>query len=103
MTLSGGGLALSLAFVKDIAENPTHTCLLKTAWVLLAASLFLVLASFLVSQAAFQWEIKQLDEGADQRARGGGWGKGVVALNTSSALALAGGAVFLVLFAMYNI
>jgi hypothetical protein len=39
MTLAGGALGLSLAFVKDIAPDPEDTWALVGAWALFAASL----------------------------------------------------------------
>jgi len=48
MTLSAGGLGLSVAFVKDIAgPAPSHMPALGFAWAMLAASLLAIMFSFL--------------------------------------------------------
>jgi hypothetical protein len=45
MTLSGGALGLSLAFVKDIAPDPEETWALVGAWASFAASLLFIFTS----------------------------------------------------------
>lgn len=54
IALSGGGLALSLTFLENIAPNPREDTLwlLGVAWLCFIASLFVVLLSFLFSQWA---------------------------------------------------
>jgi hypothetical protein len=52
MTLAGGALGVSIAFIHDVAPKPEHKWLLGVAWSLFALSLLLILASFLTSQRA---------------------------------------------------
>jgi len=47
--LAGGALAISIAFVHQIAHHPGHNWLLALSWLLFAASLALNLLSFLTS------------------------------------------------------
>ena len=64
MTLSGGALGRSLAFIKDIADKTSlkSTGWLLTAWVLWGFSVTLILASFFTSSLAIRRAIRQTDE-----------------------------------------
>jgi hypothetical protein len=52
MALSGGALGISLAFIHDVALHPHRKGWLEVSWGSLAASLLLILVSFLTSQSA---------------------------------------------------
>jgi hypothetical protein len=79
VTLSGGALALSLAFVKDIAPNaPTWAklLLLLPSWLALALSLLGVLLSLMASMKSMRHEIECIDGRrvkADGEKPGGAW------------------------------
>jgi hypothetical protein len=104
MTLSGGALGLSITFLHDVAPHPTHRKLLATSWSCFVLSLLVTLISFVTSQAAIKARIAELDD--DSSAPRAWWrpdsGKWTTWLNLSSAALLIAGAVFLVLFALYN-
>jgi uncharacterized BrkB/YihY/UPF0761 family membrane protein len=99
MTLAGGALGISLAFIHDVAPKPEHKAILGVAWSLLALSLLLILASFLTSQHAILDMMRQIDEKAEKIAQG----KATVRLNTLAAASFVLGVVFLVIFAVYNL
>jgi hypothetical protein len=101
MTLAGGALGISLAFVHQVAPNPTHKGWLAWAWGLLALSLLLIFASFLASQQAILREIRLRD-----RKKVWGWdipGWMTTTLNVTSGAAFIMGVVCLVRFAWFNI
>ena len=101
MTLSGGALGLSITFVHDFAPKATHRALLGWSWGCFALSLLAILVSHLTSQDATLHEIKKLD---DPSTKGWAIGKGMTSfLNYVAALALVGGAVLLVIFALHNV
>jgi hypothetical protein len=60
LTLSGGGLALSLAFIKEVVKpaEASYRWLLVVSWVLFGLSMLLTLVSFLLSQEALQLQLK---------------------------------------------
>lgn len=61
LTLSGGALAVSMTFVKDIAKNPVWTWALAGAWVLFGSTIGVMLLSIYVCQLAYKRERKILD------------------------------------------
>jgi hypothetical protein len=65
LTLSGGALGISFAFVKDIVgDNPiSHSSWLVSAWVFWALSTSAMLGSFFVSRLALRRAILQCDDG----------------------------------------
>jgi hypothetical protein len=74
VTLAGGGLAVSLAFIEKIAPNPKKETLwlLAIAWAGLVLSLLFILCSFLTSQRAYRQqrailEVDFLDPPGTQR------------------------------------
>ncbi len=105
LTLSGGALAVSLAFLKDIAPHPHPSTLwvLHSAWGLLTCSLIFVLASMLTGRRSIRRIIKQIDEGTwTKEPVGGNYFWITSALNTASGVAFVMGAVFLFAFAASN-
>ncbi len=64
LTISMGGLALSITFLKDIAPHPLPGTLwsIGTSWSLFVASMLSILASFLTSQIACRRHRDLLDE-----------------------------------------
>jgi hypothetical protein len=74
ITLSGGALALSLTFLKDIIkEKPVSTLLLYWSWGLLIGSLTCVLGALLFGIAAHEKAIKQVDADSIYHESVGGW------------------------------
>lgn len=64
ITLSGGALVLSVAFIKEATKTPLlNTVWLTTAWISWSCSLSFMLLSFFTSHHAINFAIKQLDKG----------------------------------------
>jgi len=99
MTLSGGALGISLAFIHDVAPHPHHKWVLGVGWIMFAASLLLILLSFLTSERAIVGMVARLDRAEAEIPRG----KWTDYLNWASASAFILGVVFLVLFAWLNL
>ena len=103
LSLSGGSLALSIAFVKDLAKKPTNVGLLETSWILMGAALLLTIVSFGLSIFVHQKLINALD---DDRPVGSlpGWMSWIVyAFTAAAGLVFLVGAAFLIAFAMCNV
>ena len=101
LTLSAGGLGLSLTFVSDIVgcENVVFTTGLEAAWGLWIASLAMTLTSFYFSHLALRKTIRQIDDGEIQRENPGGkWTPITNVLNATSGIAFLCGLVFIVVF-----
>jgi heme exporter protein D len=101
MTLAGGALALSITFLHDIAPKPVHKGWLAWSWALLALSLLLTVASFLLSQKAILREIAKRD--AHDASPANRWTRGTTTLNVLSGLLFILGVSCLVRFAFYNL
>ena len=101
MTLAGGALGISLAFVHQVASNPTHKNWLAVSWGLLALSLLLIFGSFLASQQTILREIRLRDKRKVWRWDIPGWA--TTTLNVTSGAAFIMGVVCLVWFAWLNI
>jgi len=102
MTLAGGALGISIAFIRDVAPEPVHKWALWTAWLLLASSLLLILASFLASQRAILDMVRQIDANVETVTRGRA-AKATDCLNVLAAVSFVSGVVFLAIFALYNL
>lgn len=105
LTLSGGALGVSLAFVKDLLGGaaPARGQLLMGAWVSWICSLGLVLCSHYFSVLATRTAIKQVDAGKIyEHAPGKGFGTVTDWLNALGGLAFIGGLVLIALFANAN-
>jgi hypothetical protein len=103
-TLAAGGLALSIAFVRDIAPQPVHKGWIGLAWVAFAVALLFSMASFLTSEYAHRHLIKELDEGkplADLTL--GLWGWSTQVLNIATAVLVVAGVGFVAYFAYLNL
>jgi hypothetical protein len=99
MTLSGGALAISIAFIHDVARTPEHTWVVGCAWLCFALSLLLILLSFLASERAVVTMIDQLDGEVPVIPRG----RATDNLNWGAAGAFVLGVVLLVIFAWSNL
>ncbi len=64
LTLSGGGLALSLTFIRNIVSLSEATCkwTLICAWGMFALSIMATLISFISSQFAFDRQLKLAEQ-----------------------------------------
>lgn len=98
MTLAGGALGISLAFVHDVAPTPRHKVVLGVSWLLFALSLLLSLLSFLTMERAVVTMVGKYDR-EEHIERG----KLTDILNWGAALSLISGVVSLVTFAWLNL
>lgn len=103
--LSGGALALSIVFLKDIvAGSRVEVGWALAAWISWLLSLASVLASLYLSPLAFRRVIEQVDAGTIRSSYPGGWPSRFIAIANflGFALFLAGVALF-VTFVMKNL
>lgn len=108
VTLSGGALAISIAFLKDVAPQPvpwTVLALLAPSWGCLVASLLGVLLSQMASQKSMRYEIECLDgrrtRGENQPA-GGWWRRCTDLFNYLALIGCVVGIALLVVFVVIN-
>ena len=104
LTMSGGALAISFAFLKNIVGEDPVLCrsLLIIAWSLWTATILTVISSFLISQRAFRKAIKQLDNGKKETELGGIADKFTHWLNLAGGIFFLLGVILMVIFASYN-
>lgn len=105
LSLSGGALGLSIAFLNNIrGQNAAERDdFLLGAWILWATSLVLTLISFWLSSRAMQMAIKQLDEGRlAQEHPGGLWDMATKLLTPLAGLGFIGGVVLMIVFVHSN-
>lgn len=62
LTYSAGAIALSITFLDKIIKNPSARGWLYTSWILFSVAMLSTLWSFLVSQRAFEDEMRVLDQ-----------------------------------------
>ena len=106
LSLSGGALGISFAFVKDIVgDQPVvYPRLLLASWIVWGISIACVLASFFFSQQALRQTIKQVDEDKIREQSPGGVYSWITAtLNALGGLLFLVGVVLIVLFASHNL
>jgi hypothetical protein len=110
--LASGALAVSLAFVHDLAPGGVHMWgLLAAAWVLFAISLATNLFSYVTTGTAADFGIKQIDEDLSKvveerdadRIYGGRWRPWTRGLNRVAAIAFGSGVASLLAFAIVNV
>lgn len=104
VTLSGGALALSLTFLKDIIkETPIYSKYLLLSWGLFIMSLTCVLGSLLFGIAAHKKAIKQVDAGTIYEEKPGGiFTQLTTTLHYIGTAFLVAGLVFITLFIYSN-
>mgnify|MGYP000157643279 CR=1 FL=1 len=105
VSLSGGALAISLVFIKDIIgdTDPILLWTVITAWALWASSLASVVTSYFLSRLALRIAILQTDNN-DFAAGVGGWpAKATQYFNAISGILFVSGIVFLIVFSAKNI
>jgi hypothetical protein len=106
LTLSSGGLGLSLFFLKDIVGGKVieRSCYLLSGWAFLAISLGLVLLGFFLSRRALRKSIDQIDRGTIYIERPGGmWTIVVEWLNVLGGVFFLAGIGCIIWFAVGNI
>lgn len=106
LTLSGGALGISFAFVQDIVgEGPIqHSSWLVAAWIFWALSTSAMLGSFFVSRLALRKAILQCDDGSIFCKPPGGFYTYLTRwLNGSGALLFLLGVCFMAAFVKTNI
>jgi hypothetical protein len=108
MTLSGGALGISIAFIHNVAPHPTHRWALDTSWSLFALSLLVILAAYLSGIRSIHLSLDQVDlmlEGKELDAIKGKLAHAYLltkCLNLGSSGSFVLGVVFLVIFAILN-
>ena len=105
ITLSGGALALSITFLKDIikVDNIVSSWLLLSAWGLFVVSLTCILGEILFGIKAFKKAIKQIDDGTIYGERVGGKSSAVTnVLQISASVTLIIGLVLISVFVYFN-
>lgn len=106
LSLSGGALGVSFAFVKDIvgSQPMVYSELLLGAWIAWGASITFILTSFYTSRQALKKAIQQVDAGQIYDQFPGGWYSRFVAiLNTFGGLLFFIGVVLIVFFVKFNL
>jgi hypothetical protein len=105
VTLSGGALAVSFAFVKDLVPHPVESTLwsLFLSWFSFGASLVCILVAMLASTHATRHAIEQVDSGKIYDAIPGGFrATQTNFLNAAAVATFFGGVIFLGYFAATN-
>ncbi len=102
MTLAGGALGISLAFIHDVAPHPHSKWLIATGWGSLALSLLLIITSYLTSQEAL-WQAIGAVDNPDKEPRPDRFGRATAVINWASAGCFIIGVVFVVIFAVYSL
>jgi len=106
LSLSGGALGISFAFVKDIVGNQSlaHSALLLMSWIAWGISITCVLASFYFSQQALRKTIKQVDaDNVYEQLPGGIHSRITATLNALGGLLFLVGVTLLIIFVSYNL
>lgn len=107
LSLSGGALGISFAFVKDIVGSKplVSKSLLLTAWIVWGLSITLALASFYFRQRALRKameHIRMYGKGPDDQPAGGRFSQVTAMLHILGGLLFLVGVVLIVFFASYN-
>jgi hypothetical protein len=106
LTLSGGALGITFAFIKDILGNKPviDSGLIFYAWVAWGISISAVLLSFYFSGLALRKAIRQVDNGKIYKKHPGGWYDSVTGLlNAIGGLSFFSGVLLAALFAHLNL
>lgn len=110
LTISTGGLALSITFLKDIAPDPSKGTLVLVgiSWICFGLSMLTILFSFLSSQIACRRQRDLLDElyldgTRDQEKKANWWSSLTHWLNLASYILVFVAICFLALFSWLNL
>jgi hypothetical protein len=105
LTLSGGALAVSITFVKDLLGPGAlsyERCLLS-AWVCWGVSVLTVLVSYYSSQLTLNRAINQIDSGTRSSRPGGLFRVFTLTLNAVGGLLFLAGLILLIVFVSRNL
>lgn len=104
LSLSGGALGISFAFLKDfVVSSPTYRWTLFASWIAWGLSMAFVLTSFYSSQQALRKAIEQVDaDSIRQQVPGGFFSQLTTALNVLSGLLFFVGVLLIAIFVSYN-
>jgi len=105
MTLSGGALGISIAFLKDIVPTPQPETkiFIIIAWGTFAVSLGAILLSYLMSMRAIRVAIKRVDDGVIYKKGENSCASALTWIcNILGALGFFLGVIFFLLFATAN-
>jgi hypothetical protein len=106
ISLSGGALGISIAFIHNIVGNHIliYTGYLLSAWSLWTAAIALMLISFFTSRIAFDIAIKQVDTGVVWKEHVGGvWDRITAVVNILSGLCFLSGVISIIIFIIHNL
>jgi hypothetical protein len=106
VTLSGGGLGVTFAFLEKVIGNGPATTpeLLFAAWLCWAVSISGVLASYFLSRVSLQKAIEQVDSEDYPPRRPGGWTRfATEAFNILSGALFVVGVIVAAIFALHNL
>jgi hypothetical protein len=106
LTLSGGALGISFAFIKDIiGANPiVQPYQLYFAWISWGLSVTVILASYFFSSLSLRKAIQQLDSGDIYVSHVGGlFDVATCVLNVAGGLLFIIGVIFIVIFVRNNL
>ncbi|HVG07062.1 MAG TPA: hypothetical protein VNM67_05110 [Thermoanaerobaculia bacterium] len=105
LTLAGGGLGISLAFVEKVVGSGTlvYPNLLVGAWLCWTGSIASVLISYFLSRHALRCAIAQVDGHVQVRRLGGSMAVATEVANSISGLLFVIGAVLISIFAVNNL
>ncbi len=105
LTLSGGALAVSFAFVDDIVGKSaiTKECWLIASWIQWGFSVMCVLFSLYAAHLALRKAVRQVDEDTiNEETPGGHYDRITAALNALGGLFFLGGIISMSVFATEN-
>lgn len=106
MTLSGGALGISFAFLKDVVgtKSLSHGDYLLWAWILWAFSISFILASYFTSAKSLRDAAVAVDQQTIYlKLAQGSWVTATKTLNIAAGIAFFAGVVFLVCFVSSNL
>lgn len=105
LSLSGGALGISFAFVKDIigSASAINSILLFIAWMSWGLSVMFVLFSYYMSHLALRKAIKQVDSGSIRNSKPGGMADTITAIcNALGGILFINGVIFIGIFVWQN-
>ena len=106
MTLSGGALGVSFAFLKDIVgtKGLSHGLVLLAAWILWGISISFILASYFTSTKALRKAVEDTDaKDIYLTLANSGWVTATKWLNALAGICFFAGIVCIVVFVAYNL
>ena len=111
LTFATGTFALTITFIKDVTNNTlaqSTKWMIMLAWILLAATIVMMLISFLSGIKAFRKQDKidrkwLLEDKGESEPPTNGWSTTTVVLNIASSATFVAAIVFLLLFVSNNL